>query len=334
MPPFRLAPLSLVLATLALMPGSARGQNIGVGPQAGKLRLAVMDLSGSALKMQTAQAPMPQGGTQTTQTVALPPPPEFARALTEILTTALVGTQRFVVLERQQGQAVLAEQDFGATGRVNKETAAAQGSIIGAQAMITGDITGYAYTQQALGGNALNLVKGLNAGASRVSARVVIDLRLIDAATSEVLSSAAGTGDASATGVATDLTIGDRRLGTSSAWTTPLGNASREAITKAVQSLIAAMPAVRWSAKIADVRDGVVYLNAGSDDGVRPGMALVVLEVQPALVDPDTGKNLGSPDRPLGTIEITTVQARFSTAKVLDGTGFARGNLVRMKGSP
>jgi hypothetical protein len=169
-------------------------QTIGVAPEAGKLRLAVMELNGSALRMLQTQGQMPQGGVQTTQTVSLPPPPEFARTLTEMLTTTLVNTDRFVVLERQQLQALVAEQDLSTAGRVNKETGAATGHIIGAQAMITGDITGYSYTQQSLGGSAINLVRGLKVGGSRVSAQVIIDLRMIDAATGEVLSSAKGTG--------------------------------------------------------------------------------------------------------------------------------------------
>jgi curli biogenesis system outer membrane secretion channel CsgG len=201
-----LAQVAAIGVWMAAGAARAPAQGIGVAPEAGRLRLAVMELNGSALRIQQTQGPMPQGGVQTTQTVNLPQPPEFARTLTEILTTSLITTGRFVVLERQQMQAVLAEQDLNAAGRVNKETGAAQGHVIGAQAMITGDITGFAYTQQSLGGGALNVIKNIKVGASRVSASVIIDLRLIDAATGEVLASATGDGNASSTGVAADLT--------------------------------------------------------------------------------------------------------------------------------
>jgi len=228
-------------------------------------------------------------------------------------------------------QAVIAEQDLNTAGRVNKETGAAQGRIIGAQAMITGDITGYAYTQQALGGSALNVIRNLKVGASRVKAAVVVDLRMVDAATGEVLASATGSGSASSTGLATDLTKGDQQISASGAWSTPLGQASRGAITKVVEQLVAGLPEPKWSAKIVDVRDGVVYLNAGADGGVSPGLVLQVYEVQPALIDPETGKNLGAPDKLLGEIQVETVQAGFSTAKMLTGSGFARNNVVRRK---
>jgi curli biogenesis system outer membrane secretion channel CsgG len=309
----------------------APAQGIGVAPETGKFRLAVMELNGSALRIQQVQGQMPQGGVQTTETVNLPPPPEFARTLTEILTTALMNTGRFVVLERQQMQAVIAEQDLNAAGRVNKETGAAQGHIIGAQAMITGDITGYSYTQQSLGGVALNVIRNTKVSASRVSASVIVDLRLIDAATGEVLASAKGNGSASSTGMAGDLTKGDQQISASGAWSTPLGQASRAAITKVVQTLVAGMPEPRWSAKVVEVRDGVVYLNAGTDGGVSPGQVLEVYEVQQPLIDPDTGRNLGAPDKLLGEIRIETVQAGFSTATAVTGAGFARNNVVRRK---
>ena len=71
------------------------------------MRLAVMDMTGSALKMQTAT----QSSVSTT-TVAIPPPADFARGLTEMLTTALSKTDRFVVLERAALDKVTAEQDL------------------------------------------------------------------------------------------------------------------------------------------------------------------------------------------------------------------------------
>jgi len=98
------------------------------------MRIAVMDLSGSALKLQTTYQP-----TSTTSSISIPPPAEFGRGLTEMLTTALTTTGRFIVLERAAIDKVTSEQDFGASGRVNPETAAGRGKIIGAQSLITGD---------------------------------------------------------------------------------------------------------------------------------------------------------------------------------------------------
>ncbi|HEY5489597.1 MAG TPA: hypothetical protein VIK25_00275 [Gemmatimonadaceae bacterium] len=66
-------PLRFVLA-LALAVGSAPA--VAQQPATQKLRVAVMDLSGSALKMQQATTGLGGGmpGVQTTTTVALPAP--------------------------------------------------------------------------------------------------------------------------------------------------------------------------------------------------------------------------------------------------------------------
>lgn len=161
---------------------------------------------------------------------------------------------------------------------------------------------------------------------------MILDLRLIDASTGEVTYSAKGSGRASQTDVAADLIKDERSYSADATFTTPLGQASRQAIQSAVLAMLRGMPTVRWSGRVVDVRDGVVYLNVAAGDGMRPGVQLEVFEVQPALVDPETGKALGAPERRVGAIVIDTVLEKFSTAGVVDGQGFARGLIVRYKG--
>lgn len=307
-----------------------------------KVRVAVMDLSGVALKMQMTQgmAPMqpgvtgmPMGGVvQTTQaTVAIPPPAEFARSLTEALTTVLVNTNRFMVLERAALAAVQQEQDLGASGRVNKETAPEIGRVVGAQVLITGDITSFTHSRSSLGGSMTNVLKGVSASVDRVSASVSIDLRMIDAVTGEVIASVKGTGNAAQNGVAADLTKEEKSYSGSVQLSTPLGHASRAAIEQAVAGIVGNMPKVRWSARVIDFRDGVVYVNAGMAHGIRPGMALDIFDPQPPLIDPVSGVNLGTPDKLIGEVVIDRVDAQYATARVVTGTDFKRNQVVRLK---
>jgi curli biogenesis system outer membrane secretion channel CsgG len=295
------------------------------------MRVAVMDLTGSALRMQTAQAPTSSGGMTTQTTISIPPPVEFARSLTEALTTTLVATGKFVVLERLALTQVQQEQDLAASGRVNAETSVEKGKLIGAQVLITGDITQFAYHRSSIGGKLSNIVKGLDAGVERVSASVSIDLRLIDAVTGEVIASMKGDGSASQQGVTTHLTKDEKKYDGSIALSTPLGKASREAIQNAVTAIIANSPKIKWSARVIDVRDGVVYVNAGSALGMAKGIALEVFDAQPALVDPETGRSLGAPEKLVGEVVIDAVEPQFSTAKVVSGTGFKRNQILRIK---
>jgi curli biogenesis system outer membrane secretion channel CsgG len=295
-----------------------------------RLRVAVMDLTGTALKMQSAQTATSSGSMSQT-TIAIPPPAEFARSLTEALTTSLVATGKFIVLERLALQQVQGEQDLGASGRVNTETAAEKGKLMGAQVLITGDITQFAYQRSAIGGKFSNIVKGLDAGVERVSASVSIDLRLIDAVTGEVIASIKGDGNAAQQGVTTHLTKDEKRYDGSIALSTPLGKASREAIQKSITGIIDNVPKLKWSARVIDFRDGVVYVNAGSALGMVKGMTMEVFDPQPTLIDPETGRNLGSPERLIGEIVIDAVEQQYSTAAVVSGTGFKRNQVVRLK---
>jgi curli biogenesis system outer membrane secretion channel CsgG len=296
-----------------------------------RIRVAVMDLTGSALRMQTAQAPNASGGITTQTTISIPPPAEFARSLTEALTTSLTATGKFIVLERVALQQVQQEQDLGASGRVNSETAADKGKLIGAQMIITGDITAFTYNRSSIGGKLTNIVRGLDAGVERVTASVSIDLRLIDAVTGQVIASIKGDGKAAQQGVTTRLTQDEKKYDGSVSLSTPLGKASREAIMKSIAGIIDNVPKVKWSARVIDFRDGVVYVNAGATNGMTKGMALEVFDPQPTLIDPETGRNLGSPDKRIGEVVIDGVEAEYSTATVVSGSGFKRNQVVRFK---
>ncbi len=331
--------LVLLLAGVA----TASAQN----PPTQRLRVAVMDLSGSALKMQSTtmgipgqpmQQPQyqqpygqPQVGTQTTVTVAIPPPSEFARGLTEMLTSVLVRTNRFIVLERAAMQQIEQEQAIGQT-KATKETAAQQGTLLGAQVLIVGDITGFTFNKSNLGGSATNIIKGLSVAAEKVSAEVIIDLRLIDASSGQIVYATKGKGKASQTGLAADLIKDEKSYSADATMTTPLGQASRQALQEAVVGLLMGMPKMRWSARVVDVRNGVVYVGATGNDGMQPGLELEVYEAGEALIDPATGQSLGAPERFVGTIVIETVLERFSTAKIVGGDGLTRGHVVRLKG--
>jgi hypothetical protein len=62
-------------------------------------------------------------------------------------------------------------------------------------------------------------------------------------------------------------------------------------------------------------------------------MALEVFDPQPTLVDPETGRSLGAPDKLTGEIVIDVVEQQYSTATVVNGSGFKRNQVVRFKAS-
>jgi curli biogenesis system outer membrane secretion channel CsgG len=290
------------------------------------MRLAVMDLTGSAVKMQTATQ-----ASVTTTTVAIPPPAEFARGLTEMLTTALTKTERFVVLERAALDKVTAEQDLGASGRVNPEFAPQVGKVTGAQAIITGDITRFSYTQSSIGGSG-SILRGLGAKVEKTNAQVGIDLRIIDTETGEVLLSQSADGSASMSNVSATITHGGQDFSSAVAENTPLGKATRQALEKIVNAVTSTMKSQRWSGRVMDVRGDHIYINAGTRLGLVADVPLDVFRPDAALTDPETGRRMGSPDKLIGSVVIDAVKEQYSVAKILNGSGLKRGDVVRLKG--
>ncbi|MEZ0313268.1 MAG: CsgG/HfaB family protein [Myxococcota bacterium] len=63
------------------------------------------------------------------------------------LTRALFATQRFEVLDRQNLAQLTKEQDFQISGRVSDDSAVSIGQMIGAAALVVGDIMNYSYDE-------------------------------------------------------------------------------------------------------------------------------------------------------------------------------------------
>lgn len=111
--------------------------------------------------------------------------------MSDMLADALVNSNRFIVLERQHVQEVMAEQDFGRSGRVKRETAPQIGEIEGAQLLIRGAVTTF---EPECSGGTLTVV-GIK------QACVAINMRIIDAKTGRVLNATTVDGSALTAGI-------------------------------------------------------------------------------------------------------------------------------------
>jgi curli biogenesis system outer membrane secretion channel CsgG len=174
---------------------------------------------------------------------------EYGRGMSDMLTSALFQTNRFIVLEREKVQAVLAEQNFGASGRVKKETAAAVGEIEGAELMITAAVTGFDPGVASEEGTLGQFESKLGALGSMIpesysykKAHIAIDLRVIDTRTARVV--AATSVEGSASGFSTARSSGSGVLGgaLTSFSKTPMETAIREMIRKAAEFIAAQTP--------------------------------------------------------------------------------------------
>ncbi|MFC3033709.1 CsgG/HfaB family protein [Pseudoalteromonas fenneropenaei] len=173
---------------------------------------------------------------------------EIGDGMADQLTTALFNTNRFIVLERQALDAVTAEQDLAAMGRVSQDTAAAYGEIEGAEIVVVASVT--EFKDNASGGSVGgggwvgNMISTVSAGFS--GAHMAVDIRLIDTRTSRILAATnieGGTTDFDFSAAA--LNFGGSIMGGGlSGWSnTPKEKALREVIIKAVAFLEGKVPA-------------------------------------------------------------------------------------------
>src|SRR6056297_688921 len=175
--------------------------------------------------------------------------PSIGDGMADMLTTALVNSGRYIVLERQALDDVLGEQDLGASGRVREETAAAIGEIEGAELLVVAAVTEFdgnsGGTSGSLGGGDLGRVVGAIAGGTR-SAHMAIDLRVVDARTSRILAATSVEGEAQDFDIGGALSgyTGSVGLGGSlSSWkNTPREKALRQVIGAAVDYVISVTP--------------------------------------------------------------------------------------------
>ena len=168
---------------------------------------------------------------------------EIGDGMREMLTTALFNTNRYIVLERQQLDEVLKEQDLAAAGRVKKETAAPTGEIYGADLIITAAVTEFEGSAKGVGGG--TRVLGVTVGGGLKKAHLAIDVRIIDAKTSQIVAAATATvtGSATSFGAAGGANIGGRLPVALGGWSkTPTEQAIRTCIQKAVEYIVTKTP--------------------------------------------------------------------------------------------
>jgi len=178
---------------------------------------------------------------------------EIGSGLREMLVTALVNSNRFSVVERQELNAVMQEQELSASGAAQSGSGGPQrGKIKTADLIVTAAVT--EFEPQASGGRAgigggggagSGILGGL-LGAALNKAHMAIDIRLVDTSTSEVLAATRVQGQASdvAGGIMGGF-FGNWGLGVglSGYANTPMEKAIRICIIEAVRYLSQTIPA-------------------------------------------------------------------------------------------
>jgi curli biogenesis system outer membrane secretion channel CsgG len=259
---------------------------------------------------------------------------EIGEGMAEMLTTELFNTNRFILVERSALEEILKEQELGQTGLVRAETAATVGSLAGAQLLIKGVVSEFEYKKEGKGFGFG--IEQFNLGLKSSHAHVGIDVRVIDATTGQIIASEYAKGKAKASGFSIDYEDDDTplRVGTGAFNKTPLGKATRSAIQQAVRFIIGESEKHAWSGLVIKATPETAYINRGANSNIQAGNRLSVYSRGEALIDPQTGINLGCLEKRVGSLVITDVKDKFSIGRLqLENPGAVvkRGDIVRLE---
>lgn len=150
---------------------------------------------------------------------------QIGRGMSDMLADALFNSNRFIVLEREHIKEVMDEQDFGASGRVKKETAAPIGEIEGAELLIRGSVTEF---EPNCKGGALLII-------AAKQACVTINLRIVDAKSGRVVNATTVEGRSGSVGGGLFFATGSLPVGLGGWAKTPMESAIRHCIEEAVK---------------------------------------------------------------------------------------------------
>jgi hypothetical protein len=222
------------------------------------------------------------------------------------------------------------EQELGQTGLVRRETVTKVGELLGAQLLVSGAVTEFEATSGG-GGGGIGIA-GFALSLRTSTAHVAVDIRLVDSTSGQILKSFNASGNAQESGIAVAGNVrGGPTFGTDAFQKTPLGQATREAIAKAVNFICAESEAIVWTGRVVQVKNEAVYVNAGTNMNLAPGVELAAFAKGEELIDPSTGLNLGSSDEFAGVVTLTQVEEKFSIGTFQGNGSLKRGDILKMK---
>jgi len=240
----------------------------------------------------------------------------------DMLTTAF-RNMGLRVLERQELDAVLREHNLAKSGNVDPQTAVEPGKIVGAEYLIGAKATEFGIRDTRHGGLfGLGPFGGVQVRTS--TARVVLDARILDVRTGEVLATATGEGKIVNYG---GSLIGGSWIGGSIAlggvdvnsreWSESLlGRAARKAVDSVLKDLVGSAPHATGRV-LAVAENGIVVVGLGQRDGLRVGDTLDLLSV--SHIRDRAGEPVWTEESVVGKLRLIEVRLDRSKAESLEG---------------
>ena len=273
---------------------------------------------------------------------------DIGKGIRAMLVKRVADANQLVVVERAKVNELMAEQDRNASNRVKQGSGARVGRISGADAVLAGDIVVFGRDDKktnigggGFGGRAFG---GLHIKKEEDKAVVVIDYRLIDAETSEVIATGEARGESqrksSGIGGLGGLWGGGGGGGgvdmtSSNFGQTIIGEATQDCVNKLADILLQQSATMKKAVRevetrVADVSGNTLVIAAGANDGVNVGETFEILKVVREVRDPTTKEVLDTITQKTGEMTVTSVRDKIATGSYV-GSAPGVGYIARKK---
>ena len=321
----------LVVATFLATGASAQTAD-AQAPHARKKRIAIFDFDYATV--------------QTASTAVFGTNVDIGKGISDLLVRNLVKDGTYSVIERKAMDKILGEQNFSNSDRANPQSAAKIGKILGVDAIVVGSITQFGNETRtrtsAVAGGGWGWIWRRRRWHKSSKAVVVVDARLVNIDTAEIMGVATGKGESSRE--STSLLGGGGGwhgwgggavdFGSSDFQQTIIGEAVNAAVTQMTTELVAdnsklEARTITVEGVVAAVDGGQVILNIGSKSGLKVGDQLTVQRVTKEIKDPSTGAVIRRMTSPVGVIRLTDVDEISAVGTPVSGSGFKVGDAVK-----
>jgi curli biogenesis system outer membrane secretion channel CsgG len=246
----------------------------------------------------------------------------LGEAAADVFVTELMESGQFSLIEREKVDAILMEQDFGATGRVTPQTAAKIGKMLGVDLILTGSVSEFSVS--GTGGG----IKGIRVGVQ--TGKVVLQSRLVNTTTGEILVAAEAENKKN---------LVDARYKSANFKQKFDRGLAHDVMHPAVEKMVAKIvkktqgmtpSAASHSGRVIKVEGNKVWINLGSNAGIKIGDEFGVFRKGEELIDPDTGQSLGADEEKVGIVVVTEVKTKYSVATIRTGKVLAKDYLQKI----
>jgi curli biogenesis system outer membrane secretion channel CsgG len=271
---------------------------------------------------------------------------DVGKGISDLLVRDLVKDGTYSVIERKAMAKILAEQNFSNSDRADPNSAAKIGRLLGVDAIIVGSVTQFGNdnknTNVGGGGGGWTGFGGMHLGKSKSKAVVVLDARMVNIDTAEIMGVATGKGEStrestSVGGAGSNwhgFGAGGVDFGSSDFQQTIIGEAINSAVTQMAGELVAdntklVARTITVEGVVAAVDGGQIVLNVGSKAGLKVGDQLTVKRTTKEIKDPTTGKVIRKLSTDVGVIRLTDVDEISAVGTPVSGSDFKVGDSVK-----